>query len=719
MYPIKSSRDLVCMYRLPSACLALAVAIGTPSLSQAADATAGELEEVTVVSNYTTADELDTATGLGLSIAETPQSVTVMTFERIADQNLRSLSDVVDNAPGVSSKELDSSRHSFAARGFDIDNYQIDGVPMEWSSGGDAGETESDTALYERVEIVRGATGLLTGVGNPSASINLVRKHADSREFEGSTTLGFGRWNNYNAMADLSSPLALDGAVRGRVVLNYEDGDSFTTLLGNRKKVGYAVVEGDLSDTTLVRAGVSYQDNDPSGSTWGGLASWYADGSRTDFSRSDTVGARWTRWASTNRNYYATVRQQINDRWEARVDYNNAKNEADLHLLYLFGTPDRVTGVGLGAFPYRSDTRREQYNVGVRLSGKFDLFERTHEIIVGYSYQDQSYFADQASALNATDPGDFNAWDGSYPEPAFGPATPSVDLKTKQSGFYLATRLAVTDALKIVAGGRLGKWDQSGLNFGSSTDFGDSSVFVPYLGALYDLSDSHRVYASYTQIFKPQNATDRNGQQLDPIVGKSYEIGLKSAFLSGALHTTLALFRIEQDNLAQPDTGFLVPGTIFEASRAAEGATSKGFEVEVVGRPLPGWEATFSYTNFSAKDAQDIEVNTSHPRKTLKLFTTYQFTESLPALSVGGGVNWQDRNYTATTNPVLGTPERLEQGAYALVSLVGKYAFTDQLSAQFNVENLLDKQYYDQIGFFDQLAWGEPRNYNLSFRFKF
>src|SRR5262245_45058002 len=125
MYPIKLTREFVVLYRLPRACLALAAAIATPVITQAADATADELDEVTVVSNYTTADELDTATGLGLSIAETPQSVTVMTFERIADQNLRSLSDVVDNAPGVSSKELDSSRHSFAARGFDIDNYQI------------------------------------------------------------------------------------------------------------------------------------------------------------------------------------------------------------------------------------------------------------------------------------------------------------------------------------------------------------------------------------------------------------------------------------------------------------------------------------------------------------------------------------------------------------------------------------------------------------------
>src|SRR5262245_50011092 len=92
--------------------LAVATALGAAASIASAAESSEPIEEVSIVSTYTTADRLDTATGLGLTIAETPQSVTVMTFERILDQNLRSLSDVVDNAAGVSSKELDSSRHS-------------------------------------------------------------------------------------------------------------------------------------------------------------------------------------------------------------------------------------------------------------------------------------------------------------------------------------------------------------------------------------------------------------------------------------------------------------------------------------------------------------------------------------------------------------------------------------------------------------------------------
>ena len=98
------------------------------------------------------------------------------------------------NAVGVSSNELDNVRSTFRARGFEVSNYQIDGVPLAWSLAGDSSETVADVAIYERVEFVRGATGLLTGAGDPSASINLVRKHADSKELTGYVNLAAGSW---------------------------------------------------------------------------------------------------------------------------------------------------------------------------------------------------------------------------------------------------------------------------------------------------------------------------------------------------------------------------------------------------------------------------------------------------------------------------------------------------------------------------------------------
>src|SRR5690606_1405917 len=164
--------------------LLVCTALTAPSLAQAQETpteTADDDAEVTIVvtGKYTLEERIDTATGLGLTLRETPQSVSVVTAQRILDQNLVSVADVVENGVGVTVGEIDDVRNEFFARGFEIRNYQIDGVPTAWTLAGGAGETMADVSIYERVEIVRGATGLLSGAGDPSASVNLVRKHAD------------------------------------------------------------------------------------------------------------------------------------------------------------------------------------------------------------------------------------------------------------------------------------------------------------------------------------------------------------------------------------------------------------------------------------------------------------------------------------------------------------------------------------------------------------
>ena len=179
-------------------------------------------EEIVVRGRYTLPDRIDTATGLGLTIRETPQSVSIVTAQRIIDQNLTSVRDVIENGVGVAVNETDDVRNSFFARGFEIRNTQIDGVPAAWALGGDRGETIADVSIYDRVEIVRGATGLLSGVGDPSASINLVRKHADKREWGGYLEAAGGSWDTWRLSGDLGGAVTSDGRLRVRGVGRYE-----------------------------------------------------------------------------------------------------------------------------------------------------------------------------------------------------------------------------------------------------------------------------------------------------------------------------------------------------------------------------------------------------------------------------------------------------------------------------------------------------------------
>ncbi len=707
----------------PLALAVAATAVGSP-LSDAATesprAGSRPIEEVTVTGNYTTNDRLDTATGLGLTLQETPQSVSVMTYQRIADQDLRTLTDVVRNAPGVSAKGLDSSRQSYSARGFSIDNYQIDGVPMTWSSGGDAGETQSHTALYERIEVVRGSTGLLTGAGNPSASINLVRKHADHESLTGNLSVSAGRWDNYAATADVGSALNSSGTVRGRAVMVYEDGDSFRDLAGDTTKVLYGVVDADLTDRTLLRIGASYQDNDPKGSTWGGLPVWFSDGSRTDWNRSKTIGTHWTSWASTVQNQFVDLIHEFGDGWTAKFNVNRNLNEADLMLLYLSGQVDPNTGLGLGASPRNSETERDQISYSFQINGTYSLFGRQHDLTIGAIQMDQDFESAARERINTPAVGNFFQWDGSYSLPTWGAFSTDVDMETEQSGVYAATRLSVSDALKVILGGRVADWEQEGTRYGSGVDYGDTGVVVPYFGALYDITSDHTVYTSYTEIFLPQNSQDISGRYLDPVTGESYELGLKSRFFNDALHTTFAVFQVEQDGLAQAVPGAIVPGSQnAQAYRAADGAESEGFEIEVVGQITESWDVSFSYTEFDIEDADGNEVNTDQPHELLKLYTTYRFTGELDRLTLAGGVTWEGSNYTATTNPITGEAEKLEQEDFALVSLMARYALTPDLTAQLNIDNALDEEYYSQIGFYNQLEFGQPRDVTLSLRYQF
>lgn len=681
------------------------------------------IEEIVVTGSYIIKDRIDTATGLGLAPRETPQSVSVITAQSILDQNLGTIADVMVNATGVSVSELDDVRNNFHARGFAIANYQIDGVPLAWTLAGGAGETMADVSLYERVEIVRGATGLLTGAGDPSASINLARKHADSKTLSGYLKAGYGRYNDRQFSADIAGALTQSGAVRGRAVVKYQRAESHVDLFKDRKLVGYGVVEADLGPATLLRAGISHQREKPTASMWGALPSFYSDGSFARWPRSKTSAASWTYWNTTNQNAFASMEQGFSNDWQLTFNYNRLLNAQQTEILYLSGQVNRSSGLGLGAFPYSDNGQSMQHSFDMRLKGDYPLLGREHEFVLGalHSFQDRKNTTYAALAFPPV--GNFNVWDGAaYPYPGFsGQGLLRVDEETGQTGFYGATRLNISDRLRLIGGGRLAAYERKGVNFGARYAINNRGVFIPYAGALFDLNEQHRLYASYTEIFQPQNARDRNGALLPPITGKNYEIGLKSAFFDDALQTSLALFRIEQDNLAQPDPGFFIPNTTppAPASRAADGATSQGFEIELVGELLDGWNLSLGYSQFQATDAKGARVNTDHPRRLLNLFTTYRLSGALNRLVIGGGVSWRSESYKAISNPVTRAPFRLQQDAYALVSLMARYEIGDSLAIQANIDNLLDQSYYSQIGFFNQYRYGAPRHWSISLSYAF
>lgn len=690
--------------------------INTLATAQVSDNTLGNNTEGT--GSYTTGN-MNSATGLNLSMRETPQSVSVITAQLMQDQNLRTLTDVVNSAVGISARALDSERQIYASRGFSIDSYQIDGNSITWSPAWSAGENNTNTVIFDRVEIVRGATGLMVGAGNPSASINLVRKRADSKDFTASVNVDAGSWSNYRAMADIGLALNNSGTVRVRVVASYDQGDSFVDLASKETTIFYGVIDVDLTDNTLFSFGSSYQNNTPKGTSWGGLPIWYSDDTRTDYARSKTKSTKWSSWQSTNKSYFARLSQQFENNWQLTMDINRIENIADEKLIWIVGAPNKQTGQGMLASPSYLIGERTQDDINIKLNGGYQLFEREHSATFGYNYSNQDQHTSSDDSDVNVPIANFDLWDGDIAEPQWGNFSTPDKMNTEQQGFYGVTRLSLTDELKLIVGGRYADWQQEGNDWSGDIKFGDTA-FIPYAGVLYDIHTNHTLYLSFTDIFKPQNRLDYQGKYLEPIRGNNYELGLKSDFFDGHLSTSVTLFKIEQDNLAQADTGRTVPGTTppAQAFYAAQGTVSEGFEAEVIGKLQPNWDLSLGYTQFNAEDVEGKQVNTNQPRKLFKLFTKYNFTDQLQALSIGGGINWQSDNFTIIGwGPYAG--REVNQSAYALVNLMARYEFTAQLTAQINIDNLLDKTYYSQIGFYSQLAYGKPRSVNLNLSYQF
>lgn len=694
-----------------------------PAAAQAPAAAAAPAEdEIVVTGTYTLPNKIDTATGLGLTVQETPQSVSIMTAQRILDQNLISIKDVITNSVGVSANEVDDVRNNFYARGFEIRNTQVDGVPAAWTLSGGNGETSIDVSIYERIEVVRGATGLLSGAGDPSASVNLVRKHADATDLTGYVNASIGSWNTWRVSADVGGALTADGRIRARVVGRYEEGESYIDLQKKKKWVLYGVVDADVTDATLIRAGISHQDSKPKGATWGALPTFYTDGTTTDLPCSQSTAADWTHWNTTNQNIFATIRQEIGDKWNLTVNYNRLRTTNSSELLYLYGNVDKATGTIEFSNPYKAEGISIQNSFDAQLKGEVSLFGRDHEVVVGALHSvlkrhTDNYVAPFPWATNVPVIGEGGA---DFPEPTWSTvATRNEQERIEQTGYYGAFRLNVADPFKIILGGRLSSWNQKGFAWTGPSDYGDDNVFIPYVGALYDVTSNHRVYASFTKIFQPQNLYDRNLNLLDPLDGNAYEIGLKSNFFDNALQTSVALFRIEQDNVGQIGEIITTPSGPQQTYVAAQGVTSKGFEIEATGQPLPGWNLNASYSQFKAEDGDGVAANTVQPRKLLKIFTTYDLPGVLTGLTVGGGINFRSKAYSEGLNPVTAAPFRFQQDGYTLVNLMARYAVTEQLQIQGNIENLFDKKYYSQMGFFSQYRYGAPRNFTISANYKF
>ena len=685
---------------------------------QATQVTSNQLGTITEGSGSYTPGTIATATRMVLTPRQTPQSITVITRQHMDDFGLNSIDEVMRHTPGITVSTFDSERTNYYARGFSVENFQYDGIPTLRNSAYSSGQTLSDMAIYDRVEILKGATGLLTGAGAPGATINLIRKKP-TREFKASIDVGAGSWDNYRTQVDVSGPLTDSGNIRGRAVAAYQDKHSFMDRYERKTGVYFGTLEADLSDDTLLTLGFDYQNNDPHASGWSGSRPLFdRNGERIDVKRSYNNGANWSRWEQTTQSVFATLEHSFANGWVGKGQLTHQVNSYDAPLGSVMSGPFPATGLSsIYANKFTGNTRTDAADA--YFSGPFSLAGREHELVIGASassahWQGKDYGNPTFLSANVID---FWNFDGKTTEPDWGAPTQYNDTTTRQTAGYISARFNLTDDLNLLLGTRLANYWLTGDYHTTET-----GRLVPYVGVTYDLNDNFTAYASYTDIFMPQTYNrDRNNKVLEPDEGKNYEVGIKGEFYGGRLNTSLAYFEVHESNRAEPDAEYNADPTNPSILYASVGtkAKAKGFEAEMSGELAPGWQAQAGFTHKVIRGSDDEKISTWEPEDQLSLYTTYKFKGPLDRLTIGGGARWQNRSWQNIYNRAKDQYQDFSQDAYWLVDAMARYQVSEHLSTTLNVNNLFDKQYYTNIGFYNTAYYGDPRNVMVNTRWDF
>lgn len=658
-----------------------------------------------------------TASKLNIPLKETPQTVNVLTRQQLDDFALDNTRDVLRNTPGIIVSNQETERTSYLARGFEISNVLVDGVgiPLE---GYNYNNDNPDSFLFDRIEVVKGANALNNGIGDPGATINMIRKRP-TQELQAALNASYGSWNTQRYEADVSSPLTQDGKVRGRVFGYQQTGDSYLDRYELEKNGIGAVVEADITDTTLLTAGYTETNHKPNGVNWGSNPLINTEGEQLSYSRNYNYSPSWAHWDSNIKSYFAELEQKLGGDWTAKLTYDEKRTQRDSKLLFLSGKPGANGTSGISLYPgmYIDDNKEQQASLS--FSGTYPLWGQRHEASLGYVW-----------AKNRLDE---LGYAGSFVNPlttdlaSFTPEEPSWDMsktsgemhiRQKNQSLYAATRLHLNDDLKLLLGANYVQAESSGSSYGTDTIYDEDKV-LPYAGLTYNFSPEYTGYLSYTSIFRPQTTRADDGSINKPIEGESYEVGVKGSWLDDKLTATMAVFRTEQSNYPLRDSD----GIPTLRTTQVSDLRSQGYEFGLAGQLTDHFNLSFGYTQFSLKDLiNGGDARTFNPTQSFNLLTNYQVPQ-LPKLKLGLGVQWQDQTYLdvpeATANGVITQKAGIiEQDAYALVNLMASYELNEHMTLQANGNNLTNEKYLfnfpNQQGFY-----GAPANYSVAVKFKY
>ncbi len=658
------------------------------------------------------ADQSITATKTDTPLIDVPQTIQVVTREKLEDQASHSLADVLRYIPGTTIGQGEGNRDQITLRGQNTTaDFFLDGV---------RDDVQYFRGLYniERVEILKGPYALIFGRGGGGGIINRVQKTPQTDELFVAARASVNSFGAWDLAADVNTPLSDSAALR--INGTYENLDNHRDFFGGERYAVNPYLAAKLGERWSL--GLSYE---------------YVHDSRVNDRGIPSVATAAGQPNAPLRGFdkqFFGIPGVNRTELEAHIAKVRLDGELTDSLKFtstvLYGHYDKIyfnafangavaadNTVALDA--YSDPTKRENLIAQANLIWDVETGPLAHKILFGVEYGDQKT-ANRRFNRVFTPSNIFSLTTRIFPQVAF--TTPSRDTSSDVRFFsaYAQDQISLGEHFDVVAGIRYDHFRIKGIDFIPAVDrpFARTDNKVsPRLGLIYKPQENISIYASYSRSFLPRSGDQfitlapASGtipalEDLAPEKFTNYELGAKWD-IRPDLSATLALFQLDRSNATTPDP--LAP-----TSTIVVGETrTRGVELALTGRITPEWQMSAGYTYQDAKLRGNDFVRLGQvPRHQAALWNRYDLSYSL---GIGIGVIHQSSQFAAIRT----TPTTTRLPGFTRVDAAVYFKASDRLDFQLNVENLFDSEYFSDAHNNNNISPGAPINARLTLRAKF
>jgi iron complex outermembrane receptor protein len=669
-------------------------------------------ENVIVVTGERPRSEATSATKSSTPIAETPQSISVISNGDIATLGLQNLNQALRFVAGVTPETRGASAEvydQFKLRGFDAPVY-LDGLKQFGSATGYA-VPQVDVSRLDRIEVVKGPASVLYGQSSPGGLVAEVSKLPLDRDLYGAVSGTYGNYDLYRVDADIGGRVS-DGLLWR--IYGSANGADEQQRYGKRERqtISAAATAGAGSATTFTI--LAAYSHDPFNGTYGvfpalgtlinnpqgKISSNFYGGEPGDFFKREQAALTYI------------FNHDFGNGWALRSSGRYQFVKTRMGIVYTGGAPVDATDPAPTLYSRYAYSTREQLNNWTfdnQLTGTVDTGPLTHHLLFGVDRQ-VAHSAGLSAFGGATPIDVYNPVYGTMPTPQTPYDVPSyaldgtfvtpdyANVRQRQQGIYAQDQISAGD-LRVTLSGR-----QDWARQAQGTTVQRNDKFTWRAGALYTLPFGLAPYVSYSTSFEPQTAQLRSGELAKPSLGKQIEAGAKYQVPSTNILVTAAWFRIDQTNVvvSYPD---------FTADQIGK-VRSQGVEVEATA-PLPyGFNAKLAFSHQRVKKLEDVvAANIGLPLATVGRGGISANLEWAPTsgtasgFAIGGAVRHVDKTYAdfysdgiARYSPAYTVFDALMR--YDLAKLNPRLA---NVELGVNATNLFDKKYLTSC--FANYAW--------------